>query len=325
MKFYLSQINSILDKIERKEIKAILLYGPDKGYISKVCKLIIQKFDLSINSIDYQNINASLLEIMLNSRNFFSKREFIKVGSVTASIDQKVKNILKTDFLNFIVFIADELPPASSIRKLFETESYLASIGCYHDDAEKIEKIILRKCSKHGKIIGKDALNFLKNKLKGDHQTICNELNKLILFVSDKDDITLDIVIKVISNDMSASGDDLCVFFVQKNLSKFLEEIEKFIENNVNEVLIIRALLRYYLNLYIVLSKTEAGINLDSAIKSLYPPIFFKYINDFKKNALNLNIKDIIKALSILQEAEITFKLKPTSFDFYNDVYLKVH
>lgn len=39
MKFYLSQIIKLFDKIGNGQIKALLLYGPDKGYIDKVCRL----------------------------------------------------------------------------------------------------------------------------------------------------------------------------------------------------------------------------------------------------------------------------------------------
>ena len=325
MKFYLSQISNLLDMIASNKIKALLLYGPDKGYISKICKLIVKKFDLLQNSIDYQNIESSKLDMMLNSKNFFSKKEFIKIRSVSPNIDQKIKSILKGDFFNFVTFIGDELPKNSSVKKLFETETYLASIGCYHDDAGKIEQIILKKCTNYGKEIQKDALDFLKTQLKGDHQLICNELDKLLFFTNEQENITLDEINKVISNDLIASGDDLCIFFVQKKLSNFLQELDKLLEQNISEVLIIRAITRYYLNLHIVLSKISIGDNIDNAIKSLSPPIFFKYINDFKQNIYNTTIQDTNIALAILHKAEVSFKLKPHSFDLYNDIYLNIH
>lgn len=54
MKFYSNQISLIIDGIKNKTIKAILLYGPDKGLISFLCKKISSLFssmvDLEINS-----------------------------------------------------------------------------------------------------------------------------------------------------------------------------------------------------------------------------------------------------------------------------------
>jgi DNA polymerase-3 subunit delta len=325
MKFYLSQVSILLEMIASNKVKALLLYGPDKGYIHKICSLITKKFDLLQATCEYRQIQPSQLAVMLNSKNFFAKKELLKIRSTPPTIDKEIKNILNSDFFHFAVFIADELPGSSATKKLFEAETHLASIGCYHDDAAKLEKIIIKKCAAQGKIIEKDAIDFLKNELKGDHQLVCSELDKLLFFTHSEEAITLDLVTKVISHDLIASGDDLCIFFVQKKLSEFLQELNKLLHQNIGAVLIIRALIRYYLNLHIVLSKMSIGDSLDNAIKSLSPPVFFKYINDFKKNIHNITIEDTYLALKVLHQAEVSFKTKPHGFDFYNDVYLNIH
>lgn len=325
MKFYLSQIKELFDKVEKGTIKSILLYGPDKGYISKICELLIKKFDLLQTDISYHGLKAQQLEMTINSRNFFSKKEFIKISSVTASIDQATKDVLSSDFLHFIAFIADELAPSSSIRKFFETEPYLASIACYHDDPQNILKIILKRLQASDKSITEDALFALKSSINGDHKLINSEIDKLIYFAFDKSQITLEDVRLVISSDNIGSGDDLCVYFVRKNLDHFLNELSKLKKQNINEVLMIRALIRYYINLYIVLSKTEDGSSLDESIKSLSPPIFFKYIADFKKTANSLTVKDTLIALSVLQKGEVSFKENPQGFDFYHQIYSEIH
>lgn len=322
MKFYLSQIDQLLDKIGSRRINALLLYGPDKGYIREVYQTITEKYDLIKTSTEYQKVTAQNLEMQLNSKNFFNKKELIKITSVTSAISPELKSLLGNNFLHFPVFIADELPPTSTIRKFFETETYLASVACYHDDEQNIIKLVLKKCSQAKKSIENEALYYLKFHLKGDHQAILSEINKLLFFIDGRNQITLDDVEKVVSNTLIASGDDLCIYFAQKTLDKFLEELSKLIENNINEVLIIRALIRYYINLYIVRTKIDNGDNLDNAIKSLSPPIFFKYVNDFKKVVSNLTGQEVLKTLSILQQAEVDFKLKPSGFDFYQQLWV---
>jgi DNA polymerase-3 subunit delta len=325
MKFYLSQLKDLFDKIEKGQIKAILLYGPDKGYISKICELLIKKFNLLQTDITYQNLKAPQLQMMINSKNFFSKRELIKISSVTASIDQSLQVVLKADFFHFVVFIADELSTNAVIRKFFEIETNLASIACYHDDEQNILKIILKRLKLADKQIDEDALFVLKSSIRGDHKLINSEIDKLIYFAFDKTQITLDDVTSVISSDNMANGDDLCVYFVRKNLHSFLNELSKLKQQCINEVLIIRALIRYYINLYIVLSKVEDGKSIDESIKSLSPPIFFKYIADFKVALNGLSTRDVLVALFVLQEAEVSFKKTPESFDFYHQIYLKIH
>lgn len=323
MKFYLSKISVLFDNIENGHIKALLLYGPDKGYINKICNSLVNKYNLLKTSVEYNELKANSLDILANSQNFFKQRQLIKVRSVGESIDKSLKLALNRDYLHFLVFIADELSTSSSIRKFFENEDYLASLACYHDDEQKITKIILHKCASRGKTISTEAVKYLSSHLKGDHLGIINEINKLIYFSFDIDKITINEAQNIISNEFMANGDNLCAYFVLDDLANFLQEFNKLIQQNINEVLIIRALIRYYLNLYIVLSKLQMGVSLDLAIKSLTPPIFYKYEQIFRNIISKINLKDCTKIIKYLRQAEIEYKLNPTGFDIYQQVYLR--
>lgn len=316
MKFYSSQVNVVYDKIAKGQINSILLYGPDKGYISNICQTIVKDLNLIVTSLPYSNITASSLNLLLNSTNFFNKREFIKITEVKTTISSEIQKLLLEPFNNFIAFIADELPSGCTIRSFFETKPSLASIACYNDDEQGIIKIIKKKCTSANKIIEKDALVYLTSSLKGDFQLINNELDKLISYVCDKNTITLEDVTLVIVNDLIASGDDLCIFFAEKDIDKMLHELEKLQTQGINIVLVIRAVIRYYLNLYIVLSKMQEGCSIDSAIGTLSPPVFFKKVPSFKKIANSIRINDVVNVLHKLQQAEVKFKLEPKGFDF---------
>ncbi len=317
MKLYLSQLEMLLSQIGSDHVKALLLYGPDRGYIDKICRMILRKFNLQQTTIEYNSENIASIELSLNSRNFFCKRELIKIQSVKTSIDVKLKKIITSNFLHFPVFIGDELPVNSSIRKFFETEKNLVSIGCYHDGPEQIEKIILRYCNKAGIGLASDALLYLKVNLKGDHQLICNEITKLLYFTHGQKQIAIDDVMKIINNDIIASGDELCIYFVQGCFDELLKEFVRLKDQNINEILMIRALIRYYSNMYVASAAMTRGQNMDEAIKSLTPAIFYKYIPDFKKNLSTITMKKIVSALSILSNAEVEYKLNPASFDIY--------
>ncbi len=86
-----------------------MLYGPDKGYIDKVCKALIKKFNLLKTSIEYCDLKNYSLDTLANSPNFFMQKQLIKVRSVGDSIDKSLKLALGKNFLHFLVFIADEL------------------------------------------------------------------------------------------------------------------------------------------------------------------------------------------------------------------------
>lgn len=322
MKFYFSQINRLFELIASGKVKALLLYGPDKGYIDKICRHLVKKLNMLQTSIEYSDLNISSLEILLNSPNFFNQKELIRIRGVGNSIDKNLKVILNDNYINFPVFIGEDISSSSSFRKFFETEESLASLACYHDDEAKIEKIVLEKLAKCSKIIDREALIYLKNHLKGDHELVSNEINKLIYFVHDKQEVTLNDIREVLSSEIMANGSDLVMYFSQKNYISFLNELDILKKQNINEVLMIRALIRHYLNLYIVLSKVKNGEHIDSAIKSLSPPIFYQYINDFTKIANSLSLSECLKTLRILQQAEVDYKLNPAGFDLLQKIYI---
>ncbi|MGI4752174.1 MAG: DNA polymerase III subunit delta [Janthinobacterium lividum] len=320
MKFYFSQINRLFEFIANGKVKALLLYGPDKGYIDKICRHLVKKFNMLQTSMEYSDLNISSLEILLNSPNFFNQKELIRIKGVGNSIDKNLKVILNDNYINFPVFIGEDITSSSSFRKFFETEESLASLACYHDDEAKIEKIVLEKLAKCNKIIDREALIYLKNHLKGDHELVSNEINKLIYFVYDKQEVTLNDIKEVLSSEIMANGSDLAMYFSQKNYISFIKELDILKKQNINEVLMIRALIRHYLNLYIVLLKVKNGECVDSAIKSLSPPIFYQYINDFTKIANSLSLAECLKTLRILQQAEVDYKLNPAGFDLLQKI-----
>lgn len=325
MKFYLSQAPQLFEKIETGQVNALLLYGPDKGYIDKVCKALIKRFSLLKTSIEYSDLKNYSLDTLANSQNFFMQKQLIKIRSVGESIDKSLKLALSKKFLHFLVFIADELSVSSSIRKFFETEDNLVSLACYHDDEQKVAKIISQKLAANSKVIKEESIRYLTENLKGDHQVLINELDKLLYYTADKSEVTIEDVQSVITCDNEGNGDNLCQYFASGHLLEFLQEFEKLKQQNINEVLMIRALIRYYLNIYTVLNKLASGINIDIAIKSLAPPIFYKNIPAFKKNISKITIEKSIEILNCLQQAEVDYKLNAAGFDLYQQVYARVY
>jgi DNA polymerase III subunit delta len=325
MKFYTAGLAELLQKIQSGKLKSILIHGVNHGFATTIIEQIVRKMNLIVSEYNIKEITANKLLLIANSTNFFKQKELIKITGAKTALNKELQQcITDNKFEHFICFVSDESLPASGIRKFFEAGQEIASIGCYYENENVIAKIILQQCKKHGKTIDEEALFYLKSNLKGDHQIIKSELEKLFCFTHDQSQITKEDVLATLSNDFLASGDEMCIYFAKKEPINYLEEIEKLKEQNKNEVLMIRALGRYFLNIYIVALKIEDGENIDTAIKSLYPPIFFKYLNDFKQIVRKYTSKDAVNCLLYIQQAEIEFKTNPKTFDLFS-LYLKVH
>lgn len=318
MKFFSKDLPTLVKLIEKNQVKALLLHGPNQGYISAVIKHIILKMNLNILNLPYKNLSAEQLSLIANNRNFFNQKELIKITNVTNGINKDLKNFFtENNFHNFICLVAEDSLTLSGIRSVFEAHPTLASMACYYDNEQTIGKMIIQLCNKQSKNIEEDALFFLKSHLNGDHQSIKSELDKIFYYTFDQKTITKKDVVDCLSSNLFASGDEMCIYFAKKQYSLFLSEVEKLQNQNINEILIIRALIRYFLNIHNVAMRVENGENLDHAIKTITPPIFYKYLNDFKQVSREYNSKDVIKIISFLQQNEINFKQNSGNFNLF--------
>lgn len=325
MKFFSTSLPEIINKIQQKQIKALLLHGVNNGLAQTIIKQIVKKLDLTISEIEFKEITLDRLNLLANSTNFFKQKEMIKITNCKNILTKDLQQGLEeSDFENFICFVSQDSLPPSGMRKFFENSKYLASIGCYYENEGVISKIILQQCKKNQKDIDQEALLYLQSYLKGDNQMIKSELEKIFNFTHDKATITRHDIELVTSPDALANGDEMSIYFAQKKPDKFLKEVEKLKLQGVNEVLMIRALARYYMNIYLTTARVENGEHIDVAIKKLAPPIFFKYVSSFKKIVMQLSSKRAIAAVRFIQEAEIEFKQNYNNFDLFS-LYAKIN
>ncbi len=304
MKFTSLALPQLLSALKQGKIKGLVIYGPDKGMISFSCNAIAKSLEKNIETLTYQELLTGGLDITLNNASLFGDSNIIKITNMPTSIDVNLKNILLAGPRHIPILIADELSPASSLRKFFETEEQFAALACYNEDENNIRKIVASKVVAGGRSISSDAIAYIAHHLIGDRYIIENELEKLLLFTYDKTNITLNDVEKVISASIVASPDMLCISFAKGDAKRYFTESARLLAENISIVWIIRALIRYYINLYIVSSMIEGGTSVETAISSLKPPIFFKYLQDFKAILSKTSKQKIIYILSELNKAE---------------------
>ncbi len=326
MKFTSLSLPQLLISLKQGKIKNVLIYGPDKGLISTACNEIAKTLVKNIEILNYQNAAAQGFDVTLNNISLLSGSNLIKITNTPTSVDLSLKNLLLAGTHHMPIFIADELSPTSSLRKFFEGEESCAALACYHDDENTIRKIVGARIAAQHKTISSDALGYLSHHLIGDRYILENELEKLLLFTHDKQTITLTDVEQSISTSIVASPDMLCIAFAKGDAKRYFTESARLLAENISIIWMIRALIRYYINLYIVSVLKENGLSLDVAISSLKPPIFFKYVADFKMISTQTSKDKIIRILSQLNMAEKKGKSSTTSAEnICDNLFFQAH
>lgn len=303
MIFYPKNFDIVSHQIKNDKLYGIMFHGSEKGLIDYYV-LQVQKFlNLPVRKISYSDDFA--LSETLNALSFFNEKEIIIITGVNANITKEIGETLKTQTHNFPIFIADDLAP--SLKQLFQKSSNLALIPCYPESSIDLQLIVKRYLT--GKVIQPKALEHLCANLNSDRQFLYSELDKLLIYCHDKDQITLEYVHEAIVPMRNVSLDQLIISFVRRDVKNYLTDIEHLLHNNVPEMLIIRSLVKYYTNLYTVKLHTKAGMSVDEAMKLLKPPVFFMYVKHFKEFVATLNYTSIFNALKLVMAAEVKLKL----------------
>lgn len=308
MKLYATALPQLIANIKTSKVNAALFYGPDKGLISHCLKSISKELGFDARSIGYKEAQNMGLDVLLNNATLFGGKELITITDMPASIDAGFKKLILGGTHHIPLLVADELTPSSSLRKLFESEDTLAAMSCYPDDENNIRRLITAAITKEGKTIETEAMRYLAYHLSGDRYLIMSEVEKLLLFTHDQKMISLDDVRLCISAGTASSPDILCTSFANGKARGYFAESAKLLGENTSVVWIIRALIRYYINLYIVANLKESGSSLEEAMRVLKPPIFFKYVDDFKSASAKHSKAKILGVLGLLQKAEVESK-----------------
>lgn len=325
MKFTSYNIAALWSYIKKGDIRAIAVYGNDHGLIDYRCQEIIKLFNANLRIYDYRELTEADFIFILNSNNLFSQREIVKIYNTPGNINAALKKALTFNNQNFLIMLGNEFSASSTTRQWFETQKYLAALGCYTENSQDIKKLLSQIVNKAGKNITAEAAVYFSNTAYGDKYCYINEINKLILYCHDCDTISKQEVNKCISSEILGTADLMCIYFAKGLAINFFKEVEKIRNNNIPDVWILRALIRYYINLYIVLMKKEHGVSIEQAIKSIQPPIFFKYVQDFQLIAQTKTLNNVLHTLNELYMAELSVK---TTHHYINNiievVFLKI-
>lgn len=326
MKLTLAKLDFLLTQMKSRSISALLLYGPDKGVIEHIVGAVVRALGVSVSSMMYKEVQDKGIDIVLNNRTLFGGGDVIQIKDISPTIDASLKKLLSSPTHHIPIFIGDELSTSSGIRKFFESEQNLASIGCYPDEPAAVARLVQQKVIESGKKIASDAVQYIVRNVSGDRGLILSEIDKILLYNKDKSYLTLLDIEEVVSNSIAPSPDHLCIAFVSKRLEQYLAELHKLLAENISAVWIIRALIRYYINLYIAHTFMHRGLLIDEAISKIRPPIFFKYLESFKSSLINIQKEDILNALTILNNAECDSKSSNRSMqDICEFIFFQVH
>ena len=313
-----------VERIKLTKNNLILLYGSNEGHKNQVIKeLFIKSFKGEISRFDENEIFNNYEGFISNliNKSLFEDYKLIIISRTSEKIVKLIKEILERNIEKIKIIInSDNLDKKSKLRNLFEKENELTCIPFYEDN-EKSLSLVAHNFFRQKKIkVSQEIINILVGRSRGDRRNIINELNKIENLSITKKNISIDDVLKLTNLSENYSVFELAENYLAKNkkqVSKILNE-----NNFANEecILILRTILnRSKRLLKLKESQNETG-NIDLAISSFKPPIFWKEKDAVKKQIQSWSNDEVKKIIYKINDLEILIKKNSNnSLNFVSD------
>jgi DNA polymerase-3 subunit delta len=307
-----------------REINFFLLYGKNIGLIEDTIKNSLKPI-LPKNIFNYEENDIlknipSFRENLVN-KSFFESEKLIIINRVTDRLFNLIKELTDQNIRDIsIILVSDGLEKKSKIRNFFEKSKQTICIPFYEDNIQTLS-LVAQKFLRERKIdVSQQDLNTLAERAKGDRINLRNELEKIESFSLNKKKIGINEILNL--TNLSENYDiselvDNCLSRNKKKINKILNE------NNFNQedcLLILRIFLSRLKRLLKLYLDPNIKINIDKAISSHKPTIFWKDKEILKKQIKILNFEKIKELIYKTNKIELIIKKNPNiSIDVTTD------
>ena len=307
----------IIKAYEHQKIKKIknnifLFYGENDGYKNYVTKDIfidnykgnIERFDESEILNNFENFISSLI-----NKSFFDELKLIVISRVSEKIIKLIDELLDRKINDVtIVLNTNNLEKKSKLRTIFEKDKNLICVPFYKDDNRTLMQLTNNFFKKKKIPISQEIVNLIVERSSGDRINLNNELNKISLFLLNKEKINIEDVIKLTNLAENYSISELADNCLSKNIKK----INKIFNENVFSVddciLIVRTLLSKSKRLFEIKKIDSSNKNIEQIISNYKPPIFWKDKEIVKNQVSKWNLKDAEKLIYKIHDIELMIK-----------------
>lgn len=283
---------SSVEKTDLSKSSNFLFYGENQGRIEECTSITIESIKKDHGNVNFIYLSSDELKkgnfrkLIFDSDNndLFGNKNILIVSMQDQKAAKEIVDTLneKNQSTVKLIIKSTQLKKNTTLRNFFEKSKNNLIIPCY-EETENDKKNIIKKVFNSEKLnISNEEIELLSSLLGNERLEIKNELNKLIIFIKNsKKDIRGSA--NIISGHINENISQLIFFLSSKKKKDFLRNFfnSKDIQND--EIRLINYLSDHFMKILEVKNKIRSGYEKNFAIKSLRPPIFFKYITEFSK------------------------------------------
>ena len=290
----------------------VLIYGPDAGLVRERADALIR---LSVDNpddpfsfirLDGDELSGDPQRLIeeANTIPLFGGRRAILVRAGSRNIVPAVEPLLSSSLKDCRVIIeAGELRKSAPLRTLCERGKNVAVIACYADDDRSLGRLLDDELRQSGLTIAPDARAALLPLLGGDRRASRSEIQKLFLYVSGRNRVTLDDVMAVISDASSPGLTRLIDFAFAGKSADMDSEFTKVRAEGFPAGAILNTALRELYSLHRLRLTIEGGQPASAVIEGHRPPIHFSRKSIIEMALKSWNSAKLVQGMQQIAEA----------------------
>jgi len=268
-----------LNKINNSH-KIFLFYGENEGHKNEI---IEDKFKKKYTNSIYVYEENEILKNQENffneilSKSFFEKEKLIIINRTTDKIKNLIDEIIEKKIDDIIIILnSNSLEKKSKLRILFEKNKDLMCVPFYADNNQTLNSIINFFFREKKISISQQLINVLIERSRGDRENLRNELKKIESFALNKKSINFQEIIKLTNLADNYSASELIDHCLAKNTKKTVTILNENNYSDEDNMIIIKTLLNKLKRLLKIHDLIDEKSNIDQAVSSFKPPIFWK-------------------------------------------------
>jgi len=310
--------NFELKKHNLKNFKCFLIYGNNRGLADEIIKdTLIPNLSNNIFKYDEAEVlkDLKIFEQSIYNKSFFDNEKLIIINRVSDKIFNVIEDIFSKNVNDlYLMLLSGPLDKKSKIRKYFEKEKQFLCIPVYEDNLQTLSGIVLKFMKEKNINISQQIVNAIVERAAGDRINLNNELKKIENYILNKKKISISDVLKITNLSENYSISELVDYCLSKNRSKIIKILN---ENNFSSedcVIILRTFLIKLKRLIKLHQELRSNnTNIDMAVSSFKPPIFWKEKEVVKKQIKSFNYEEAKELIVKTNEIEIIVKRNPQS------------
>ena len=269
-----------LNKISTTKYKYFLFYGENEGLKAELIK---NNFEDSFKEATYHYEEKEILnnkEEFFNrilTKSFFEDKKLIIIKRITDKIREVLEEVLAKEINDLTLILnSSSLEKKSKLRLLFEKNIKTICIPIYEDNNQTLNSIISQFFRNKKIPISQQLINVLIERSRGDRKNLNNELKKIENFSLNKKNINLQEIMKLTNLADNYSASELINHSLAKNTRKTISILNENNYSDEDNIIIVRTLLSKLKKLVKIYELVDEKNNIDQAISSFKPPIFWK-------------------------------------------------